>query len=133
MDPAKLISSLINSLTDNEDQRQDLWVHYLSGNPPSSFVAYLNKSNKAYAADREIAHLLWHVFNNPPSEKFQRLLSNFSDIEQSVICLLALGLSVTEVSGYKGISEIRIKQVISIVRENDCWEELYGVKEKTHG
>ncbi len=126
MSPTDKVSQLINCLTKDEDQRQDLWVHYLSGNSPSTFVSHLDKINKELCADSYIQGLLWDVFKDPPSHKFKQLLSNFSDIEQSVVCLLALGLTVYEVSKYKAISEIRIRHVISVVRDKDCWEELYG-------
>ena len=127
------VSKLISYLTKDEDQRQDLWVHYLSGNPTSSFSSYLEKLNKEFAHESDLQEQLWQTFANPPSDKFNKLLSNFSDVEQSVLCMLALGLTISRISEYKGISEIRIRQVISIVKENDCWEELYGIKKKTNG
>ena len=130
MSPTDQVSQLINCLTNDEDLRQDLWVHYLSGHSPSTFAAHLDKLNKEFSSDSHLQNLLWEVFKNPPSDKFRQLLDNFSDIEQSIVCLLALGLTVSELSGYKGISEIRIRHVISVVKEKDCWEELYGVKEK---
>jgi hypothetical protein len=129
--PTERVSQLINCLTNDEDQRQDLWVHYLSGHSPSTFASHLNKLNREFSNDSELQNFLWDLFKNPPSDKFARLLGNFSNIEQSVVCLLALGLSVSELSGYKEISEIRIRHVISVVRENGCWEELYGVEETT--
>ena len=75
---------------------------------------------------------LWLALDNPPSDKFYDLLEHFSEVERSVIALLALGLEVDQVSGYKAISEIRIRQVISIIKDNNCWEEIYGLKEKTY-
>ena len=131
MSPAKLVGNLINCLTKDEDKRQDLWVHYLSGNPPSSLASHLDKISNEFSSDSELQSALWSAFKEPPSDKFRQLLSNFSDVEQSIICLLALGLTASEVSGYKAISEIRIRQVISIVKENGCWEELYA-EEKTN-
>jgi hypothetical protein len=119
-------NNLINSLTNDEDQRQDLWVHYLSGHSPDSFASHLKKISVESSIEREFQAQLWHAFKNPPSEKFTRLLSKLSDVEQSIVCLLALGLTLSELSGYKGISQIRIKQVISVIKENDCWEELYA-------
>lgn len=133
MEPTNQVRSIINCLTNDEDKRQELWLHYLSGNEPSTLETYLNKIDAVYSADSEIQSYLWDIFNNPPSDKFQVLLSELSEIEQSIVCLLALGLTVDQVSRYKGISRIRIKQVISIIRENDCWEELYGIKETSNG
>lgn len=126
MSPTEQVSNLINCLTKDEDQRQDLWVHYLSGNPTSTFTAYLDKLNKEFAQDSQMQELLWGIFINPPSDKFEKLLTNFSDIEQSMVCMLAMGLTISEISQYKGISEVRIRHVIQVIRYNKCWEELYG-------
>ena len=133
MGPTDKVNQLINRLTKDEDRRQDLWMYYLSGNAASTFSSHLDKLNREFNADSQLQELLWSVFKNPPSDKFKELLNNFSDIEQSVVCLLALGLTVSQLSLYKGISEIRIRHVISVVKENDCWEELYGVEKTTNG
>lgn len=130
MSPTDQVSQLINCLTKDEDQRQDLWVHYLSGHSSSTLASHLEKLNKEFRNDSDLQHLLWDVFSNPPSDKFKELLTHLSDIEQSVVCLLALGLSISELSGYKRISEIRIRHVISVIKDNDCWEELYGIKKE---
>jgi hypothetical protein len=132
VNPTDQVSQLINKLTNNEDLRQDLWVHYLSGHSSSTLADHLSKLNKEFSFELEMQHRLWHVLRNPPSDKFKELLSHFSDIEQSVVCLLALGLTVAQLSKYKGISEIRIRHVISIVKEKGCWEEIYGVEETTN-
>lgn len=129
MKPTDQVSQLISSLTNDEDQRQELWAHYLSGNSESSLASYLDQINKQFDLESEIQSRLWRITQNPPSEKFHELLSRFSEIERSVVILLALGLTVSQVSGYKGISEIRIRQVVSIIKDNNCWEELYGIKE----
>lgn len=130
MVPTNSVSDLINCLTNDEDKRQELWLYYLSGNEPSTLATHLSKLDQVYSVDSEIQSYLWDVFKEPPSDKFHVLLSKFSEVEQSIMCLLALGLTVSQVSDYKGISEVRIKQVIAVIRYNDCWEELYGIKEK---
>jgi hypothetical protein len=129
--PTDQVSNLINCLTNDEDQRQDLWVHYLSGHSPSTFASYLKKVNEEFSVETDIQEHVWHVLNNPPSDKFNALLSYFSEIEQSVVCLLALGLTVSQISQYKGISEVRIRQVIEIVRYNEVWTTLYGINPET--
>lgn len=131
MEPADKVSSQITHLTNDEDLQQDLWVYYLNGNPVDSFASYLEKLSAEKNIERELQARLWYVFKNPPSDKFLKLLSQLSEFEQSVACLLALGLTVDQLSKYKGISEIRIRQVISVMKDNDCWE-LYA-KEKTNG
>lgn len=132
MGPTDQVSQLISSLTNNEDHRQELWAHYLEGNSTESLASYLAKMERESSLEEEIQSHLWHIVKNPPSDKFGELLSYFSEIERSIVILLALGLTVAQVSEYKGISEIRIRQVVSIIRENGCWEELYGIKEKTN-
>lgn len=129
MSPIEQVSQLINCLTKDEDQRQDLWVHYLSGHSPSTLASHLSKLKKEFSNDADLQHLLWDVFNNPPSDKFKELLANFSEIEQSIVCLLALGLSISELSQYKSISEVRIRHIIQVIRYNEVWKEIYGVEE----
>jgi hypothetical protein len=121
--PTDKVSQLINCLTKDEDQRQDLWVYYLSGNAETSFSSHLDKLNREFNIDSQLQELLWAAFKNPPSDKFKELLSNFSEVEQSVVCLLALGLTVSQLSKYKGISEVRIRHVITVIRYNECWHD----------
>jgi hypothetical protein len=125
------VNILINRLTNDEDQRQDLWIHYLSGHSPESLTSYIDQLNIESQMEREVQARLWYIFKNPPSDKFFELLSVLSETEQSVACLLALGLTVSQLSKYKGISETRIRQVISVMGDSDCWEKLYA-EEKTN-
>lgn len=121
MEPADRISNLINCLTNDEDYRQELWLHYLSGNSEDTLSSHLDFL--VNSEDRKFQERLWHLYKNPPSEKFYKLLSRFSAIEQSIMCLLMLGLSISELSQYKGISEVRIRQVIQVIRYNEAWDE----------
>lgn len=132
MKPTNQVSNLINCLTKDEDQRQELWVHYLSGNSESTFASYLEKLNNEFCSDSMLQEHLWIVLKQQPSDKFYRLLSALSEVERSVVTLLALGLTVVQVSKYKGISETRIRQVISVLKEHDCWDEIYGAEKKTY-
>ncbi len=124
------VNNLINCLTSDEDKRQQLWIHYLNGNPTESFSAYLDKINSESAAERTVQEKLHEFYSSPSYTGFTKLLANFSDFEKSILVLLVLGLSVSKISEYKGISEIRIKQVISIIRDNQCWRQLNGAKKE---
>jgi len=130
--PNNQVSNLINCLTNDEDKRQELWMHYLSGNEPSTLASHLSKLDREYNLDSQIQSYLWDMFKNPLSERFQTLLSHFSEVEQSIVCLLALGLDAGQVSAYKGISIVRIRHVIDVIRYNSIWSELYGIKETTN-
>jgi hypothetical protein len=124
------VSSLINCLTNDEDLRQELWVHYLSGNPVDTFASHIKKIKSDFNDDESIKQAIWNTISNPPSDKFLDTLNKFTDFEKSIIVLLALGVSVSAISQHKGISEVRIKQTISSIRYNAVWEETYGIKEK---
>jgi hypothetical protein len=126
------VHCLINSLTNNEDYRQDLWVHYLSGKPVESFEARLVRLKVEYSDHTELRERIWELINNPPPESLSSMIEiNFTDYERTIICLLMLGLDVSQISEQKGISEVRIRQSIAVIRYNKCWKENYGTKEES--
>lgn len=125
------ISKLINSLTKDEDIRQDLWVHYLNGTPIEQLNTHLVKIKAEYSEDLELQKSIWDLINNPPREELYNLIQNsFTDYERSIICCLMLGLTSSKISEIKGISQVRIRQTIATIRYNQCWEEFYGTKEE---
>lgn len=114
--------------------RQDLWVSYLSGTPVESFESRLERIKVEYSDDAHLREAIWELIKNPISEELSNILqANFSDYERGIICLLMLGLNVSEISDTKGISEVRIRQSIATIRYNSCWEVMYGIKEKSNG
>jgi hypothetical protein len=129
--PLETISNLINSLSNDEDIRQDLWIHYLSGTPVESLDARLSRIKADYTEDLQLQQAIWDLIQNPPSEELSTLIqSNFTDYERSIICCLMLGCDSSKISEIKGISQVRIRQSIATIRYNKCWEEAYGTKEK---
>ena len=133
MKPLEEVSNLINCLTSDEDVRQELWVHYLSGNPEDTFASHLQKLNLEYSEDENLRKNIWILLKNPPSEKLTSILNDFSDFEKSVICLIMLGQNVSQISAHKGINEVRIRQAISSIRYNSAWEKYHGTEEKPNG
>lgn len=132
MEPDKTVSELINCLSNDEDVRQDLWVHYLSGTPVESLEARLSRIQAEYAEDARLQHAIWNLAKNPPREELSKLIEiNFTDYERSIICCLMLGLNSSKISEIKGISQVRIRQTIATIRYNKCWEEFYGTEEKS--
>lgn len=124
------VSKIINCLTNDEDIRQDLWVHYLSGNPIDSFSNFLDKVKLEHDKELYVKYAVWSLIKNPPSENFYKVLEEFSDFERSIMCLLAIGLSIDKISTYKGINQVRIRQAISSIRYNIAWDKHYGIKEE---
>lgn len=123
MKTTKEVSDLINCLTNDEDLRQDLWVHYLGGNPLDSFESHLRNIESEQADEKDLRHVTYYLLNNPPSQAFYLLLTKFTAFEQSIMCLLALGFTISQISRYKSISEVRIRQAIVAIRYNKVWEE----------
>jgi hypothetical protein len=127
--PTAEVDNLINCLTNDEDLRQDLWVHYLSGNSTESLSLHLDKIRTEYSDDIKLRNAIWQLIHNPPSDKLTNIIDNFTDFERSLICLLMLGLCVNKISVIKGISEVRIRQSIASIGYNSCWS-IYGIEEK---
>lgn len=130
MDPLNSVRQTINCLTDNEDYRQSLWVHYLNGNSIESFSAHLSQLKLETQISKETEKFIFLMMRDDESNKIQSILSNFSTYEQSIMCLLVLGLSVQEISTLKGISEVRIRQSLATIRYNPYWEKEYGFKKE---
>lgn len=129
MKTTEQVSSLINCLTNDEDLRQDLWVHYLSGNHTDSFSDQLDKLTSDYSDDLKVKHALWQLIKNPPTGRFADILKEFTDFERSIMCMLAIGLTIDKIAAYKGINQVRIRQAISSIRYNCSWDKHYGIKE----
>lgn len=120
------VSHLINCLTNNDDLRQQLWVHYLDGNPVETFATHLQKISSVFEEDAVVRESLWDLLKNPPNPEFQEFLGNFTDFERSIIIVLMLGLTVDKISLHKGISEARIRQAITAIGYNSAWSKYYG-------
>ena len=133
MERMEAVGILINCLTKDNDLRQDLWVHYLSGNSVDSFASHLEKILVDYSEDTKVKHAIWNIIQNPISEDFQLFLNNFSEFERSILCNLMLGLTISQISKYHGISEVRIRQTVSSLRYNKAWGQFHGVKEEPYG
>jgi hypothetical protein len=125
------ILDLINSLTDDDDLRQELWVRHLSGSTEESLRKHVDRSLDNID-DENFKMALWNVISNPPSDNFNQLLEAFTDFERSIVILLALGLSIEKISIYKDISEIRVRQAISVIRYNNVWKKIYGIENATY-
>jgi hypothetical protein len=112
------VSSLINCLTNNEDERQDLWVHYLSGNSERSFASKLQELQQVNEDDLKIKEALLTLYKAQSNEKLTAIFSTFSDFERHIVFLLLIDFSPDQISSYKGISEVRIRQAIQAIRYN---------------
>jgi len=116
---------LINSLTSDEDQRQELWVHYLSGNSANTFVHFLQQIKIKDDAERELQKTIWKIIADESHSSLLNTITHFSEFERELIVLLMIGISANTISGYKGITEIRIKQAIANIKNSGKWKEIW--------
>jgi hypothetical protein len=116
--------SLINHLTTDNDERQELWAHYLENSDVSALSDYLEQIRKQYSEDRLLQITVWRQLENPSDFNLQWVFDHFTDLEQSIIQLLILGVSVRDISSIKNVGLMRLRHIISIIRENPAWEEL---------
>ena len=118
---------LINSLTDDEDLQQELWVAHLGGAHINKLYSIVQDSQiKFRPPNLTQLESIQHIISNPPQESF---LSNFNDIEKSVMCLLTIGYNIDTIGALMGISEVSISCIIVDISMNKAWD-IYGLKEK---
>jgi hypothetical protein len=124
---------VISCLTSNEDDRQDLWVSYLSGTPLDALTVKLETNRQESEENSLLETAAYQIMSELNNSDLIALISKFSILEQSIMLYLAYGLSPEAISRYKRISYIRIQQIISTIRSNSSWESyLDGIKEKIH-
>lgn len=120
-----MVHRLINSLTNDEDHRQELWVHYLSGNATSSFSYQLEQLKLLDEDYNKLQQLVFQLTNSPLSQDLLDIVSTFSELEKSITFWLLLGITIDKISSYKGISEVRIRQIIATIRNHNGWEKWH--------
>lgn len=130
MKTQKVVGQWINCLTQDEDLRQDLWVHYLSGHTLESFPSRLEEIIAEYSDEHQVRQSIQDIITYPPSDEFIEFLNTFSEFERSIICHLMLGFDIEHISNARGISEVRIRQTIATIRYNPTWENYHGTKEE---
>ena len=126
------VTRLIHRLTSDEDKQQTLWLHYISGEPVENLQQKLEQITREQELFNKFQEAIVKLYSDPIPEELTNFLSNFSDFERSIMFLLLLGFTVNEVSEYKRISVVRIKQSISAIKKHTVWEKRYGSKEKFH-
>lgn len=123
------LANLISHLTPDKDEQQELWVCYLENSDVSMLSDYLEKIREQYSEDKLLQITVWKQLENPSDFNLSWLFDHFTDLEQSVIQLLILGISLQEISSIKTIGLNRLRHIISVIRESKAWEELNGIKD----
>ena len=112
---------VINKLTADEDLRQDLWVCHLSGTPSDSLHIFMDNL-QATKQVNEKSFDYQSFLNDPVSSK---LLKHFTNLELHIIYLLTIGHDIITISRYKGIAEVRVRQIITAIQSSKVWDEIW--------
>lgn len=115
------IQALINSQTDDEDIRQDLWVQYLS-----------DPTRELSLEEAQYRHLLTHHLQNefacfmirPLSGAAEEAVAILAPIERKVLYFLLMCESLTTIAKYNNMTEVRVKQVIASIQRSPRWNDL---------
>jgi DNA-binding NarL/FixJ family response regulator len=118
----KRVEKLINSLTHNEDIRQDLWVDYLTGTDMSALVFKAFQHKIKYHSQSENCPFIRDLLYNPPKEEF---IEKFTENERELMCLFALGYNIGEVCVHLGITQVGVEHLLSSIRSKEAWDDIW--------
>jgi hypothetical protein len=102
------INEFIDNLTNDEDDRQDLWIAYLEGNSVEDLSSYLN-----YIKAKKHIDITLLKVNPYYIKKIYENINCLTSFEQSIILLYTIGIDIDNISWYKGIDRVRTIQVIN--------------------
>lgn len=120
----KQVNEFINGLTANEDFRQDLWVNYLTYNNLDTLKTRARQLELEEMLCEKSIDLINEFGAQNVFTKYPDLVNNFTQFEQTVIFLLLVGFSVQDISDYKNISIIRVKQAIHTIKQSKIWDSI---------
>jgi hypothetical protein len=124
-----MIQRKIDSLSNDEDCRQDLWISYLEDPYLELSGTLTNIQDTRKIDDLIVQNLITNITVSPTNETML-LLDSFTELERSVMILLILGLTKEQISRYKMIEMLRLQQMINNISAHPAWENLLA-KEKT--
>ncbi len=125
----KKTQALICTLTENEDERQDLWVNYLEAGNSLILEVMVKKLQTGTKINKIIASKLKQIPFNPDLLEISAIVDGCSELEQEIIFLLVLGLSAEDIAEHRNIPLPRLQQIISTIRSDPKWKEY--AKDKT--
>lgn len=131
-DKLKQACDIIESLTQDEDLRGELWLLFLSGCDPENLYAELQMVMWERQITDQISTVAFHIATS--NSAFTQALDFLSPIERSVLVLVAAGVAIDTIAWYKSISPLRVKQILFSIQRSPIWNSLYrgqNVKEET--
>jgi hypothetical protein len=123
-----MIQRKIETLSQDEDERQDLWVAYLEDPYFDLSSRFIEIKSRNDANDIILSNLI-NYLQSPPTSEMLELLDNFTELERSVMILLVIGFTKEQVSKYKMIEMLRLQQMINNISTHPIWEKTLAKKE----
>lgn len=123
-----MIQRKIETLSQDEDERQDLWVAYLEDPYFDLSSRFIEIKNRNDTNDIILSNLI-NYLQSPPTSEMLELLDNFTELERSVMILLVIGFTKEQVSKYKMIEMLRLQQMINNISTHPIWEKALAKKE----
>jgi hypothetical protein len=118
--PPREILETIESLTPDEDERQELWILYLEGatldSPAEAFRSILE--------EQELIQKLISELHTIPTQKTLDFIASFSQLEQSFMFLLLLGFTKEQISQYKMVQPVHLNQALRTIASSPSWGEV---------
>ena len=124
MKTSTLIAERINRLTSDDDLRQELWVYYLEGNSPDTFVQHLKYLKSKASQQEKIDRFAHDLIKQPFSKRLSEVLTHFTSVEQSVIFMLLLKYNADDMSNVNNMSRARTRQMIQNIKSNTNWNKV---------
>ena len=118
----KEVKAQIESLTNNEDFRQDLWVAHLSGQ--HQLPTILQSIQEQHHKTEEFQLRLHKCAAEKLSINVSQLLDNFGSVERSILYMLLLGYKIADIGDHYGTSPVRIQQSVNIIQKHSIWNKL---------
>lgn len=109
------IKELIDRLTTDDDLRQELWLHFLSGVPTSSLSDCLEQITINYKIINELQSEADRHFQNGDYMCLVDKIGRMPQIERLILYLSTLGLNPLEISKYKNIDLNRVNNVLTAI------------------
>jgi len=118
----KKILAQIESLTGNEDFKQDLWVAHLSGQ--QQLFITLQSIQSQHDKIEEFQYRLHKYAFDELTGGISQLLDNFNGIERSIVYMLILGYKIQDISDHHGTCLVHVQQSIDIIQKHSVWSKL---------
>lgn len=118
------IRQLINSLTEDEDLRQELWIHFLSGHASSSFIYKLEILKIYQRVADDFQYNLATFFTHPLSSTVEDVIAVLAPAERRIVYLLVCGCSPQDIAKYNNICSLKVYQAIASIQMSQVWRSL---------